>query len=416
MKDEDDYSYYDSLQPHESELDDILDAIALKSDVDDRLIDINDDNYKEIREFSQLGFTFYITYELARRNKQVEEILNLLYNIMLIYQKYIYLLLYKNFDIDQNGMDKITFTNYIGSIIIYLLKKFNQKEFINDFQNLELEEINEKISKLIEFFAEKLYNDYYIIYQLEQTDFPDEEFREIIYKDIYNPQKYLIRDKELIEHVNNIPDDVTNYRNNFEQKEHFSIYQGINKKTGKFSFYKIYQDSTSPMRNFTDANIVLNLNLPEDELISFIKEIKEEYNLQNCIKTRMQLLFKEIKITTTKYKDLTPNEWADCFFIYDYFRVISDINKKTTFQKIQEILTKQNGYKIEKTDEEKRISRNKGDNSKYKIVAAEEYEKIKKTNFDKKVKPFCSIKTIDDRLKFMNSLINDLNYRILLTK
>ena len=281
MKDEDDYSYYDSLQPHESELDYIWDAVALESDVDDRLIDINDDNYKEIREFPQLGFTFYITYELARRNKQVEEILNLLYNIMLIYQKYIYLVLYKNFDIDQNGMDKITFTNYIGSIIIYLLKKFNQKEFINDFQNLELEEINEKISKLIEFFAEKLYNDYYIIYQLEQTDFPDEEFREIIYKDIYNPQKYLIRDKELIEHVNNIPDDVTNYRNNFEQKEHFSIYQGINKKTGKFSFYKIYQDSTSPMRNFTDANIVLNLNLPEDELISFIKEIKEEYNLQN---------------------------------------------------------------------------------------------------------------------------------------
>lgn len=416
MKDEDDYSYYDSLQPHESELDDILDAIALKSDVDDRLIDINDDNYKEIREFSQLGFTFYITYELARRNKQVEEMLNLLYNIMNLHQKYIYPVLYKNFDIAQNGIDRSTYTDNVRSIIIYLLEFFKQKEFINDFQNLELEEINEEVSRLIKFLAEKLYNDYYIIYQLEQTDFPDEEFRKIIYEDIYNPQKYLVRDKELIEHINNIPDDVSNYRNNFEQKEHFSIYQGINKKTGKFSFYKIYQDSISPMRNFTDANIVLNLNLPEDELISFIKEIKKEYNLQNCIKTRMQLLFKDLKITTTKYKDMTPNEWADSFFIYDYFRVISDFTKNTRLQKIQEILTKQNGYKIEKTDDEKRISRNKGDNSKFKIVAAEEYEKIKKINLANKVKPFYSTKTIEDRLKFMNSLINHLNYRILLTK
>lgn len=416
MEDEEEYLYYASIVNDESELDDILDAIALESDVDDRLVDINDANYKEIREFTQLGFTFYITYELARRNKYVEEILNLLYNIMNLHQKYIYPVLYKNFDIAQNGIDKITCTNYIRSTIIYLLEFFKQKEFINGFQNLELEEINEEVSRLIKFLAEKLYNDYYIIYQLEQTDFPDEEFRKIIYEDIYNPQKYLVRDEELIKHVNNIPDDVSNYRNNFEQKEHFSIYQGINKKTGKFSFYKIYQDSTSPMRNFTDANIVLNLNLPEDELISFIKEIKKEYNLQNCIKTRMQLLFKDLKITTTKYKDMTPNEWADSFFIYDYVRVISDFTKNTTLQKIQEILTKQNGYKIEKTDEEKRISRNKGDNSKFKIVAAEEYEKIKKTNFDKKVKPFYSIKTIDDRLKIMNSLINDLNYRILLTK
>lgn len=416
MEEEEECLYYDSLQPHESELDAIENAFYLKSDVDEKLVDINDANYKEIREFTQLGFTFYITYELARRNKYVEEILNLLYNIMNLHQKYIYPVLYKNFDIAQNGIDRITYTDNVRSIIIYLLEFFNQKEFINDFQNLELEEINEEVSRLIKFLAEKLYNDYYIIYQLEQTDFPDEEFRKIIYEDIYNPQKYLVKDKELIEHINNIPDDVSNYRNNFEQKEHFSIYQGINKKTGKFSFYKIYQDSTSPMRNFTDANIVLNLNLPEDELISFIKEIKKEYNLQNCIKTRMQLLFKDLKITTTKYKDLTPNEWADSFFIYDYFRVISDVNKKTTFQKIQEILTKQNGYKIEKTDEEKRISKNKGDNSKFKIIAAEEYEKIKKTNFDKKVKPFYSIKTINDRLKIMNSLINDLNYRILLTK
>ena len=62
--------------------------------------------------------------------------------------------------------------------------------------------------------------------------------------------------------------------------------------------------------------------------------------------------------------------------ILDAVALESDVNKKTTLQKIQEILTKQNGYKIEKTDDEKRISRNKGDNSKVKIVAAEEYEKI----------------------------------------
>ena len=110
------------------------------------------------------------------------------------------------------------------------------------------------------------------------------------------------------------------------------------------------------------------------------------------------------------------NDESELDDILDAVALESDVNKKTTFQKIQEILTKQNGYKIEKTDEEKRISKNKGDNSKFKIVTAEEYEKIKKTNFDKKVKQFYSIKTINNRLKFMNSLINDLNYRILLTK
>ncbi len=109
------------------------------------------------------------------------------------------------------------------------------------------------------------------------------------------------------------------------------------------------------------------------------------------------------------------NDESELDDILDAVALESDVNKKTTFQKIQEILTKQNGYKIEKTDEEKRISKNKGDNSKFKIVTAEEYEKIKKTNFDKKVKQFYSIKTINNRLKFMNSLINDLNYRILLT-
>ncbi len=110
------------------------------------------------------------------------------------------------------------------------------------------------------------------------------------------------------------------------------------------------------------------------------------------------------------------NDESELDDILDAVALESDVNKKTTLQKIQEILTKQNGYKIEKTDDEKRISRNKGDNSKFKIVAAEEYEKIKKINLANKVKPFYSIKTIDDRLKIMSSLINDLNYRILLTK
>ena len=110
-------------------------------------------------------------------------------------------------------------------------------------------------------------------------------------------------------------------------------------------------------------------------------------------------------------EDMSAKEWADSFFIYDYIKSSKDKNKQTKYQKLQEIFTKNNGYKIKKTPAEIREDKKRRDNSLYKIISIEVYELFKDNYKNKKIKPFISIKTLEERFKLIDIFTSEINYK-----
>lgn len=187
------------------------------------------------------------------------------------------------------------------------------------------------------------------------------------------------------------------------------------KKRGHQRISKKYSRPEMKQNFYNNFRFDLNLSLPKEELIAYISQIKDEYDRDNSIiKSPLELLGEKLNIKTIKFKEMTSKEWADCFFIYDYFKVSTDKLKGTKFQKLQELLTEYNGIKIEKTKEELRKSKNRNDNSKYKIVSFKVYNELRDNYVHKKIKPFYSLATIEDRLKLMTLLIDDLGYKTLI--
>lgn len=108
---------------------------------------------------------------------------------------------------------------------------------------------------------------------------------------------------------------------------------------------------------------------------------------------------------------MSAKEWADSFFIYDYIKSSKDKNKLTKYQKLQEIFTKNNGYKINKTQAEIQEGKKNRDNSVYRIVSVETYELLKDNYKNKKIKPFISIKTLEERFKLIDIFTSEINYK-----
>ena len=70
--------------------------------------------------------------------------------------------------------------------------------------------------------------------------------------------------------------------------------------------------------------ISINPSLPLNDILSFVKKIKEDYDKNNSIKSFFELIeedFSQSKDTTIKSKmKFDKSRWADLFYIYDYFK------------------------------------------------------------------------------------------------
>lgn len=355
----------------------------------------NDKIYKNIEDIKSFEFTHCLAYEFAMRNRKVNELLNFLDFLFMYYNQTIYPK--KDFDNDE--------FNKLKTYCKKILHDFNKIDSYKEIMNLEYKDIQFICNLVVEALIEELYEKYYVIYK-NDLEFSD---------NIYNKNKFIERDRELTklsqeEMPNNPCINVVNnnpFYNSYQEAD-------INKKT--FIFNTIYPNFKTAMRDFSDTKVTLNLSLPEKDLLSFISIIKKDYDdKDSSIKHIYELLGEEFNIGFEELKNLTKKEWADYFFIYDYIKETEDKSITTTYQKLQEIFTFMYGYKIEKTSEEIKNDKRKRDNSKFKIISSEEYNKLDST-IKKSVKSNISIDTLKNRYKFMENLIENLKYKFLINK
>lgn len=327
----------------------------------DNLPKRDDPIYKEIESFEKYELTPCIAYEMAIRNEKVKKILDQIARAPLHDDKMIQVLM-DNWDNDPK------------------LQKMPKPGLIP---------FNKEKDKLINELKNNYFVDYYNDRPLEQ---------EQVMKKILNRQ-------------------LTNFPIHEKTGNGFIIEQGINSESTDFDFSTI---KTFFKRSLYDANqtsVILNLHLPKEELIAYINQIKNTYdNDESIIKSPLELLGEILHFESIDFKNMTAEEWADCFFIYDYFKTSPDTNVQTRYEKIQKLLTEYNGFKIEKYNLEIKESRKHGDNSKYKIVSYSAYQINKEIYRNKVVKDFYSEKTIRERFKLMFSLIDNLKYQTLISK
>lgn len=354
----------------------------------------NNQIYIDIENFEQFEFTHCLTYEFAMRNTKVCELLNFLEEFFLYYNKTIY---------PKKDFDNCEF-NKIKILCQKFLFDFKKIDTYREIMHLELENVKSMCNIVVETLIEELYEKYYVIYKNE-LEFSD---------DIYNKNKFIERDKELTKFSQKEMSDDTCY--NIKHTDSYNIVQISNKSIDDFSFCTIYPNFKTAMRDFSTTKITLNLSLPEKDLLSFISLIKKDHDVEDSsIKNIYELLGKEFNIGSEELKNLTSQEWADYFFIYDYIKETKDDYTTTTYQKLQEIFTSIYGYKIEKTSGEITNDRKKRDNSKFKIISSEEYNKLD-TETKKTTKQNISIDTLKDRYKFMKNLIENCKYKFLINK
>lgn len=385
-----------------------------------------DDEYTKIENFERYEYTHCITYELARRNINVENSLNLLFELFLYYDQRILptLTKYEKAIITDDMIEAINdVENIYKEFFIDLISHYDKKQFTVDFEGLTFKNIKEKLSYLVKTLIQELYDSYYIIYRHESEKFVSD------FSEIYNPLTYLERDKALTKHLEDIYANEVglkeNYKFNYDKNVYFTVYQEIHKDQKEFSFSTIYPNFRAGIRDFTDTKIILNLNLSKNEIIDYIEKIKDNYDKKNSIiKTPRQLLEKELESYDDVIVDTADTEMlADVLFIYDYYRICEVSKNKKDYEIIEEIqieLTKYHGLKIIKTPDE---IKNKKD-TKYKQVSWQEYLKsnpdTNETNiyFEKDEKPHLSTKAIKNKYNLIKKFIEGHNpkYKTLIHK
>ena len=379
----------------------------------------SDEIYKNIENFEDFEFTHSIVYEFARRNKNVQHVVNFLNDLFTIYENFIYksmdiyykYLLKNEFKEDENiEKAKELIEQAIKKHVYEIIKFHKQEDLKKELEGLSVNNVKEKLYKIVKLLTDKLYIDYYIIYT---TEYP------LLFKhinEIYNPNENLEHDKILIEQVNKL--DLDNCDYNIKHNDFFYIFQIIHKKNLKLN--TIYPKYKTSIRDFTDTKVALNLNLPKKEIIDFIEKIKDNYDKKSSIiKTPLELFGEKLEIDLEDIE--RKNKWADLFFIYDYYNVgIENKKKKSDIEnEIQLIFTKIYGVKIMKNDIE--IDKSK----KFDLIPYKEYlkkSKIKESDLDlndtAEEKHYYTTRSIRSKYKEIKDYIKEKNpkYKTLIYK
>ncbi|PHR69912.1 MAG: hypothetical protein COA66_13875 [Arcobacter sp.] len=381
-----------------------------------------DDIYLEIEKFDKYTFTHCITYEFARRNSNVENILNFLNDLFVLYEFIIYkpLKTYESMlKSNRKFENKKNIENILKDKIYEAIKFHTETQWIIEFEDLTLDNIKQKISKLIKSLTNKLYEDYYVIYKNEF----ESQFKHA--HEIYDFRDNIERDKALTEHVT--ANEFDKYNN--EDNDYFSIFQSLNKNKKEFTFNSIYPKFKTAMRDFTDTKVMLNIKLPLDELIDFITKIKKDYNSkESIIKSKIEQLEDKLNFNNEELKKGKNVNWADMFFIYDYLQYFIRSSSKTQSviaSDLEILLSKYHYVKVKKEENEiKRVKDKKncemswGEALKYsKEFTLNDDEDITEVDFSiPGITPYLNKKTITTNLNKMESYIEgeDPKYKSLI--
>ena len=188
----------------------------------------------------------------------------------------------------------------------------------------------------------------------------------------------------------------------------YSIHLGILKDSAKiYDVNTIRQNSVNQVIDHNILNLQLNFNLPKNELLLYLSKIKDNYdNDNNILKSPLELLGEELDIDLKNIKDMDSLEWADTFYIYDYY-IKNTKDSKTG---------KRNGIKIDLTFYHADVKNNNSEESRtlrsIKII----HNKFSKNNESSIKEFYIEVDTINERFKLMHTLIEGKEYKDLLGK
>lgn len=85
------------------------------------------------------------------------------------------------------------------------------------------------------------------------------------------------------------------------------------------------------------AILEINLNLPKNEIIKYLEEIKQRFDdNRNLVKTPLEILGEVFEKSDNKHTQKKTNaiKWADWFYIYDCYQILKVNNKKKSNETI----------------------------------------------------------------------------------
>ena len=91
------------------------------------------------------------------------------------------------------------------------------------------------------------------------------------------------------------------------------------------SINKVIPNFNQPLRMFNTMDISINPSLPLNDILSFVKKIKKDYDENNSFNSFFELTEEELNLQNNKTTidnkiSFTKTKWADMFYIYDYFQ------------------------------------------------------------------------------------------------
>lgn len=245
-------------------------------------------------------------------------------------------------------------------------------------------------------------------------EFEDELIKEyLIYPNNYfrnNPENKKIVLKRALN--NSIDIQSLQYEDKYlsEESEYdgYSVHLGILKDSAKiYDVNTIRQNSVNQVVDHNILNLQLNFNLPKHELLLYLSKIKDNYdNDNNILKSPLELLGEELNIDLENIKDMDSLEWADTFYIYDYY--IKNTKDNQT--------NKLNGIKVDLTYYRDDVGNNYIEESSS-LKSIKSIQNRFSRNNKSSIKEFCiEVDTINKRYQLMKILIEGKKYKDLLGK
>ena len=372
-----------------------------------------DDIYKKMLQYQEYEFTYCIAYEMLLRNDD-------------FYEQNCYAP-QSDHDIEQRrllllekfGVDDEYFYDYFDTMGTDVSKINDNLLLGNFFNDFKIGNIKDGLFKLIEY--------YYKANQIYQP-IPGHENHEIknrIIKDKSVAEIYIKYDQYYI------PIECENKKTIVQLSTELSMGL-LNKsfrKTIQYSDYLVPYIQTEPIfkaptLKFNSAQVInlpVNLNLPENELVAYIRKVKEEYdNLYYSPKRPNESIYKAIdRLERPKSEKKIPKIFKnykafiiDAFFIYDLYSALQPHYE----EKIKKLKSERD-KEIKKISEDKTIPdlrdiiKDIKESYKYKISewntdSLKDYI-LKKTNFSKD--------KVQESLTLMNSYIDNMRYKVLIT-
>ena len=319
--------------------------------------------YRRIERYEDYEFTHCIAYEMAIRNEEVIILTKLLENLNILNKE---LFLNQNY-LDSNieeansyAMGELIYLRIIFDSFSSLLNQYENDYLLNiihTYNNatFQMFKSNYDEDKSLKNLFNKATNADKILiimvlcvsvdWKLEREYYVVNEMKSITKKHIdklfpknnnYEPSE------EISSHTDTVFTD-PNYKENYihEERAGYIVYQGAYENDNSFTINKVLPNFEQPLRMFNTMEISINPSLPLNDILSFVKKIKEDYDRKCDFKSFFELLEGDLDISSETTKStidnpssLSKEKWADMFYIYDYFQYYfsdgNEINKGKT--------------------------------------------------------------------------------------